>query len=109
MPRRKCFHSTKLSQSERAAIRLLCAELVRESRTPVGREQLAHRFSPIEPRVLPPLLADIADGTGYGKSPLSLTTDRKAYYLRKNHVYYCIFSHMQADLYRHLKGVITNG
>lgn len=109
MPRPCIFHKKKPTPSERTILRHLCARLSNLQHSRAGRAQLAELFDPIEPPLILPLLTDIANGTGYGKSPLSLVTDHKSYYLRKNHVYYCIFSRMQAEIQAQLKGAQTNG
>ena len=109
MPRKCIFHQKRPTPAERTILRKLCASLTGMGRTHAGRAQLADLLDPIEPSLILPLLADIADGTGYQKSKLSLVCDRKAYYLRKNHVYDCIFSRMQDKLGEQIKGGTTNG
>ena len=109
MPRTTVFYHHHPLGPEKNAMRRLCAKLAPLQHSLAGKDRLRLLFDPIEPPLIAHLLHDIARGTGYAKSPLSLVMGQKAYYLRKNHVYYRIHWHMQADLREVTKGVVCYG
>lgn len=109
MPRRQLFYTYKPTTAERRAARKLCAAMVPMQFSAAGKAELVTMFDPIEPTLVGHLIADMARGTGYNRSPLSLVLDRKAYYLRKSHVYYCLNERVHDEFYACLTEVTNNG
>ena len=95
MPRPQIFQSYRPTKTERQAVRRFSSHLLSRARgTLRNLADLPEKFHPIEPTILLSLLEDLALGDGYNRSRLALMLDRKAYYLRKRHFYWCCFTHM---------------
>ena len=109
MPRTPIFFKHTPTTEEKRAVRHLCATLLPLQFSLAGKARLSDLFDPVEPTLVAHLLTDLARRRGYNSSPTALVLDHKSYYLRKNHMYYCIFTRMQAELEEQLKGGNNNG